>query len=115
MHDGSMFGMLAHYRKRGYMEEYPIVYLDTLYRQETYEVIAVLQLPASNQRADYLPFTGMRTFETVEQFTAFANGIRDRSMYWKEGAEMLPTDALMALSTCYDDDRIVVMCRRISP
>lgn len=38
--------------------------------------------------------------------------LRAHAMRWKEGDELLPTDALLALSTCYEDKRVVVLCRR---
>ena len=115
MYDGSMFGLLTHYREKGYMDEHPAVYLTTLYRQEEYEVIGVLFVPEDIHDEDYVPYIGMRNFQTAEQFKAFAEIIRSSALHWKEGAEMKPDDALLALSTCYEEYRIVVMCRRINP
>lgn len=115
MHDGSMFGLLSHYRNRGYMEEHPTVYLDTLYRQEEYEVIGVLYLPVDVQSDGYVPYVGTRNFQSLDQFYRFAESIRENALYWKEGAEMLPSDSFLALSTCQEKHRIVVLCRRISP
>ena len=112
--DGSMFGMLSHYIRKGYMEEHSTVHLYTLYRQEEYEVIGVLYVPADAQSDGYVPYVGMRKFQSQEQFQGFAELIRENALYWKEGAEMMPDDAYLALSTCYEDYRIVVMCRRIS-
>jgi len=115
MHDGSMFGMLSHYRKAGFMEEHPVVYLSTLYRQEEYEVIGVLCVTEDVYSESYVPYVGMRKFKSAEQFNGFARMIRENALRWKEGADMHPTDALLALSTCYEDERIVVMCRRTNP
>ena len=115
MYDGSMFGLLSHYRRRGYMEAHPTVYLNTLYRQEEYEVVGVLYLPIDVQSEGYVPYTGIRKFRSLEQFYSFAENIRENALFWKEGAELLPSDALLALSTCYEEHRIVVMCRRTSP
>jgi len=112
MYDGSMFGFVSHYRRAGYMEEHPTVYLSTLYRQEEYEVIGVLELPVSVAREGYVAYTGTRKFGSLEQFYGFAASIRENALFWKEDAEMNPTDSLLALSTCYEDERIVVMCRR---
>ena len=115
MYDGSMFGLLSHYRKQSYMDNHPMVYFSTLYREEIYEVIGVLRLSTDVRSEDYMPYTGTRKFESTNQFSAFAQDVRDKAIYWKEGAQMRPDDAYLALSTCDDDDRIVVMCRRISP
>lgn len=115
MYDGSMFGLLSHYRKSGYMEKHPTVYLNTLYRQEEYEVIGVLYLPIDVQSEGYVPYVGTRKFRSLDQFYGFAENIRENAQHWKDGAEMLPSDAFLALSTCYEDYRIVVMCRRTNP
>ena len=115
MYDGSMFGLLSHYRKSGYMEKHPTVYLNTLYRQEEYEVIGVLYLPIAVQSEGYVPYVGTRKFRSLDQFYGFAENIRENALHWKDGAEMLPSDAFLALSTCYEDYRIVVMCRRTNP
>ncbi len=112
MHNGSMFGLLSHYRNEGYMEKHPTVFLTTLYRQEEYEVIGVISTSDNVKSKDYVPYIGMRKFQSVEQFNAFAEIIRKNALFWKEDAQMLPTDALLALSTCDEDDRIVVMCKR---
>jgi len=114
MFDGSMFGRVAHYRTRSFMEQHPTVYWATLYRQEEYEVIAVLDLPVSVQSEGYVPYTGSRKFRDAGHFYSFARNIREHALYWKEGAEMLPEDALLALSTCYEERRVVVMCRRVN-
>lgn len=113
--DGSMFGTLSHYRRDGYMEEHPTVYLSTLYRQEEYEVIGVLYVPIDPQNDGYVPYIGMRKFQSLEQFYDFAAIIQENALHWKDGAEMLPSDAFLALSTCYEEYRIVVMCRRTHP
>ena len=116
MYDGSMFGRLSRYRRRGYMAEHPTVYLNTLYRKETYEVVGVLHLPSDPRSDGYVSYTGTRKFQSLERFYGFAGRIRENALYWKEGAGLLPGDALLALSTCDgEDDRIVVMCRRTSP
>lgn len=59
-----------------------------------------------------VPYTGIRKFDSKEQFYAFTDMLRAHAMRWKEGDELLPTDALLALSTCYEDKRVVVLCRR---
>lgn len=114
-YDGSMFGNLSRYRKEGYMEEHPAVYLYTLYRQEEYEVIGVLYVPSDPRSEDYVPYIGMRKFQSADQFHAFAELVQENALHWKDGAEIMPSDALLALSTCYEDDRIVVICRRVNP
>ena len=114
-YDGSMFGTVSHYRKKGYMEEHPTVYLTTLYRQEEYEVIGVLFASADIRSEEYVPYVGMRKFQSLDQFYDFAEIIQNNALHWKEGAEMNPRDSFLALSTCYEENRIVVICRRTDP
>lgn len=115
MYDGSMFARLSHYRRRAYMEEHPTVDLTTLYRQERYGVIGALDVPESFKSDGYVAYTGTRRFASLDRFEGFVRSLRENALYWKEGAELLPGDALLALSTCYRDDRrIVVICRRIA-
>lgn len=115
MRDGSMFGRLSHYRDYGYMADHPLVYLTTLYREEVYQVIGVLWLPGDTQNKNYVSYTGRRKFSTTQQFKDFTAKVRGSAIYWAYGAEMKEDDALLALSTCYEKDRVVVMCKRISP
>lgn len=114
-YDGSMFGTLSHYRREGYMEDHPTVYLYTLYRQEEYEVIGVLYASADPQNEEYVPYIGLRKFQSLDQFYDFAEIIQKNALHWKDGAGMRPNDAYLALSTCYEDYRIVVICRRTNP
>ena len=114
-HDGSMFGTLSHYRREGYLEAHPTVYLYTLYRLEEYEVVGVLCVPGDAQREGYVPYVGLRKFQSEEQFFDFVGILRENALHWKSGAELMPDDALMALSTCHEEDRIVVICRRVNP
>lgn len=115
LRDGSMFGTLSHYRNKGYMEAHPTVYVHTLYRQEEYEVIGVLYVSGDIQSEEYVPYIGIRKFQSLDQFYNFATIIQENALYWKKDTVMSPNAAFLALSTCYADDRIVVICRRINP
>lgn len=75
------------------------MYLNTLYRQEEYQVIGVLYLPIFVQSEGYVPYIGTRKFRLLNQFYGFAENIRENAMYWADSTEMLPNDAFLALST----------------
>lgn len=115
MYDGSMFGLLSHYRSREYMEQHPYVYFNTLYRDETYKIAAVLIVSPEPGEPDYVAYTGKRKFFTEERFYEFVESLAQQAKYWAEDEELYPSDALLALSTCYEDDRIVLICKRILP
>lgn len=112
MHDGSMFGYLTHYRRQAYALEHPTVYFNTLYRREEYEVVCTLRVPTDVNEDGYVPYIGPRKFQDEEHFYAFTDEFFENALYWKSEAELMPSDALLALSTCFEDDRIVVVCRR---
>lgn len=75
----------------------------------------MLYVPADAQSEGYVPYTGMRRFQSLEQFYDFAEIIQENALHWKDGVEMRPNEAYLALSTCYEEYRIVVFCRRINP
>lgn len=114
MKDGSMFAHLTHYQSAAYTKEHGIINWSTMYRKETYEIFAVAVIATDYRSPRYVAYLGTSSFRTDEQFSQFLQQIRENSVYWK-GVEVQPTDALLTLSTCLEDDRILVMGRRISP
>lgn len=112
VYDGSMFGLLSHYRRRGYMYEHPTVYFNTLYRQEEYQVVGVIMTPEDVYAEGYVPYVGRPNFKTVQQFNDFIATLRANARDWNDEIEILPSNALLALSTCYEDERIIVLCVR---
>ena len=112
MHDGSMFGLLSHYRGLDYVLEHGLVSLSTLYREETYALFAVLIAPDDPGDARYVPYAGTAAFQSEGQFNAFIEAIRAHSLY-EIPIDVQPGDALLTLSTCLDEDKLVLVCRRL--
>lgn len=112
MHDGSMFGLLGHYRKISYIREHGIVSFSTLYREEQYVVFSVNIVPADVNAAGYIAYTGTPAFRTITQFDAFIERLRASSLY-SIPIDVASSDALLTLSTCLDDERIILVCRRL--
>lgn len=112
MHDGSMFGLLSHYRRLDYVLEHGLVSLSTLYREETYALFAVLIAPDDPGDAEYVPYAGTAAFQSEGQFNAFIEMIRAHSLY-EIPIDVQPGDALLTLSTCLDEDKLVLVCRRM--
>ena len=107
MHDGSMFGLLTHYQKADTLRRHPLISFSTLYEKETYAIFAVLKV--MDGAFDYYshPF-----FTSDASFEAYIESIRQRSIY-EIPVDVKASDALLTLSTCIDDDRLVIMARRI--
>ena len=107
--DGSMLGNLTHYRNTEYIKENPYLYFNTLYRRETYEIIGVMRV--TQQEMYGLMRLGTPTFENGAEFNSFIESLRSRALRFTD-KEIAPDDALLAISTCWENDRIVVLFRR---
>lgn len=108
--DGSMFGVLTHYRNTDYIKAHPYLYFTTLYRRETYEIFGVLRVTTEDMYG--LLRLGTPTFENGAEFNSFIDSLRKHAIRFTN-EEISPDDAIMALSTCWEDDRIVVLFRRV--
>ncbi|MBQ8537256.1 MAG: class B sortase [Clostridia bacterium] len=113
MKDGSMFGLLAHYEDRDYAAKHPTIYWSTLYREETYKVFAVLVVPTDVTDPHFVPYLGTPKFSSIAHFNSFIDQVRKNAKYITS-EKVTHEDALLTLSTCLDDDRIVVLCKRTS-
>lgn len=51
-------------------------------------------------------------FASDADFEAFVASVRERSLY-SVPLNVKPTDALLTLSTCVDDDRLVIFARKL--
>lgn len=110
MHDGNMFGELVKFRRKAYLDEHEYLYLDTLYQKEIYHAVAVLEV--SEDEMYTLLRLGSPTFLNDAEFALFAQRIEEKAKHLS-GESLSPTDSLLALSTCWEDGRIVVLYKRI--
>ncbi len=107
MFDGSMFGLLTHYQKPETLARHPLISFSTLYEKETYAVFAVLRVAP-----DAFDYYSHPTFPSETAFEDYDASVRERSLY-DIPVDVRPDDALLTLSTCIDDDLLVVMARRL--
>ena len=114
MNDGSMFGILTHYRKLDFLRQHPLIAFSTLWEKESYAVFAVMLVSSKVDDADYFNYFSSPTFPTAADFNAYADEVAARSMFTIP-VDVRPDDALLTLSTCIDDDRLVLMARRMRP
>ncbi len=110
VYDGSMLAMLTHFRNSDYIKAHPYLYFNTLYRQERYEIFGVM---AVGEREMYgLMRMGSPQFRNDAEFNSFIDSLRRNSLRFTD--EEIPSDAaILALSTCWNDERIVVLYRRV--
>ncbi|MDO4739273.1 MAG: class B sortase [Eubacteriales bacterium] len=109
MHDGSMFAMLSHFRDPSYLQEHPYLYLSTLYRRETYQVVGVFA--GEGTEFSRRMRVGKPIFYSEAEFSAFIDALREDALCFAE-EEPCADDALLALSTCYENGHIVVLYKR---
>jgi sortase B len=114
MNDGSMFGILTHYRKLDFVKQHPMIAFSTLWERESYAVFAVLQVSSRVDDANYFNYFSSPTFASASDFDAYIDAVEARSMF-QIPVDVEPDDALLTLSTCLDDDRLVVLARRLRP
>ena len=112
MNDGSMFGILTHYRKLDYLRTHPVINFNTLWEKERYAVFAVLLVSSKAGDGNYFNYFSNSTFANEADFNEYVAQLRARSKY-SIPVEVGPSDALLTLSTCLDDDRLVVVARRM--
>lgn len=110
MHDGTMFGRLLQYRKRSYFEANPYLYFTTLYRNETYKAFAVTETPESEMYG--LLRLGAPVFSGEAEFVSFIDNLCAHAVHFSD-EPVEPGSAILALSTCHDDQRVTVFFKRI--
>ena len=114
MNDGSMFGILTHYRKLDFVRQHPLIAFSTLWEKESYAVFAVLQVSSKTDSPNYFNYFSYPTFGTTSAFADYIAGVKARSLFTIP-VDVEPDDALLTLSTCLDDDRLVLLARRMRP
>ena len=112
MKDGSMFGMLTRYTDPSYVKSHSLITFSTLWEKELYQIFAAVRVPAESEQTEALDDYIHPTFATAEAFNAYIDRLSRRAM-WMESVSLRPDDALLTLSTCIDDDRLVLVSRRV--
>ncbi len=116
MNDGSMFGSLKKYESRKFCEEHPYIQFDTLYKQFTYEIIAVFRSQVYEDSEDVFKYYQYYGELGEDDFLEFYQNIKDMSLY-DTGVDAVYGDALLMLSTCayhVKNGRFVIVAKRIS-
>ena len=114
MNDGSMFGILTHYRKLDFVRQHALIAFSTLWEKESYAVFAVLQVSSKTDNPNYFNYFSYPTFGSTSAFDEYVAAVKARSLFTIP-VDVEPDDALLTLSTCLDDDRLVLLARRLRP
>ena len=108
MRDGTMFGHLARYQQLDYYLQHPSITWTTLYAQEQYDVLGVVVVSPDQQNEQYFDYLSAVRFSDDAHMSAYLAQLKKHSLYWTD----IPVnnyDALLTLSTCLGDDRILLV------
>ena len=112
MKDGTMFGRLAQYEKSiDYLKAHPFVDFSTLWHQERYVIFAVVNVSLDTSSDDFLDYFAHPRFSSDAEFASYIRRAELASMY-AIPMDVKPSDALLTLSTCLEENRLVVIARR---
>jgi len=115
MKDGTMFGRLTQYvYDRTYIKNHPFINLSTLWRKEQYVIFAVLDVSLDPKNEAFFNYFTHATFSSDAEFTSYIRQLQLRSMF-AIPIDVEPTDALLTLSTCLEENRLVIVARRMRP
>jgi len=115
MKDGTMFGRLTQYiYDRTYIKNHPFINLSTLWRKEQYVIFAVLDVSLDPRDEAFFNYFTHATFSSDAEFTSYIRQLQLRSMF-AIPIDVEPTDALLTLSTCLEENRLVIVARRLRP
>lgn len=115
-----MFSDLEKYKDIEFYKTAPVIQFDTIHGEYSWKVFAVFITDADQDKDGYI-FNYIYPFMTEESLGEFVGELHKRSLYHPD-VEVLPTDKVLALSTCsYDLDspddlknvRLVVMARLV--
>ena len=112
MADGTMFGLLVHYQRSGYIEKHPEIRFSTLWEAERYLIFAVLRTPTDPKADGFVNCYAHPTFASDADFNAYVDTLRSHALRTAE-VDVRPGDALLTLTTCLDDDRLVIVARKL--
>ena len=112
MKDGTMFGRLAQYEKSiDYFKAHAFIDFSTLWHQERYAIFAVVNVSLDTGSENFLDYFAHPRFSSDAEFNGYIRRAELASMY-AVPMDVKPSDALLTLSTCLDDNRLVIIARR---
>lgn len=113
MKDGTMFGRLTQYLQDiDYLKRHAFVNYDTLWEKEQYVIFSVMRVSLDVKSEDFVNYFSHPTFKSEREFENYVRQVQLHSQY-AIPLDIQSSDALLTLSTCVDEDRLVIVCRRI--
>lgn len=111
MKDGSMFGRLLKYADNDFLRNHYAIQFDTRLENFTYIIFAVDRVSADGIGHNGLSFTGHTQFTDETDFNTYIDKVYEQSLYSRY-LDVRYSDTLLALVTCMNNDRLVLVARR---
>ncbi len=109
--DGLMFNPISKYKQLDFYKQHPVVRFDSIYREQQYKIFAVMIVNANPEQDNGTVFRYNEDIDFIrdEDFNAYIDEIRKRSM-WDIDVDVTPDDNLLMISTCCYDFRPGARC-----
>ncbi|MDD3213974.1 MAG: class B sortase [Eubacteriales bacterium] len=112
MKDGSMFGrLIKYYSNVNFLRTNYTLQFETRFDTYTYLIFAVVRVKMDVYSKNFLNFAGHTAFTSADAFNRYIDEVYQQSLYTRF-LDVAPTDTLITLVTCLDDDRLVLLARR---
>ncbi len=111
MKDGSMFGICVHYADKDFAMQHRTATLETLYEKESYSLLMVAYTEVIKTDEDFVQYCGRSTFASEEDFFGYIGELTDCALL-KTDIDLCADDALLTLSTCMNDGRLLIVFRK---
>ena len=112
MKNKTMFGKLSEYAKKKYWEEHPLIYFDTLYEQQTYEIAAAFYTKVyTTEEEEGFRYYEYKDLSDEQVFEEFKEQVEQAALY-DTGIPLNYKDTVLLLSTCSyhtEEGRFVVV------
>lgn len=99
MKNGTMFSDLEKFKKKDFWEKHKTLSFNTLYKKQTYEIIAVFKTVVYTDSANEFRYYQFSDAETPEQFDEYIAKCKEKALY-DTGVSAKYGDKLITLSTC---------------
>ena len=112
MKNKTMFGKLSEYAKKKYWGEHPLIYFDTLYEQQTYEIAAAFYAKVyTSEEEEGFRYYEYKDLSDEQVFEEFKEQVEQAALY-DTGIPLNYKDTVLLLSTCSyhtEEGRFVVV------
>ncbi len=117
MKDGQMLTSIVNYEQTDFYNNSALITFNTIYSHYYWKVFAAFIANASPSNGYVFNYL-VTNFSSNNDFNNFIKEVRARSLINTPSVDVVSSDTLLTLSTCYysfDNARFVVMARRVRP